>query len=122
MLKRNGEGHIPHRVAWVAGLALLAVLAFAKDGPADGKSLFKEYCKPCHAEGAKAGEYTPMTLIGDQWERFFETKYLAAHQAVNDTAHGNKPVTEAITPDMLKVLREWIVDHAADSEHPMTCG
>lgn len=122
MEKRNANGHIPHRLILVMGLVLAALLTFAKDARPDGKEMFKEYCKPCHGTDAKAGEYTPMTLIGEQWERFFENKYVPSHQAVLDPSHGNKPVTEVLTPERMKVLQEWIVDHAADSEHPMTCG
>ena len=87
-----------------------------------GQELYKEYCKDCHVAGAPAGEYTPMTLIQDQWTRFFDKKYQRAHEGVLDAKHGGKPVTETISPEMLESIRKFAVDHAADSESPMTCG
>ncbi len=89
---------------------------------ADGKELFKELCKPCHAENSDNGEYTPMTLIQDQWERFFDEKYEKTHAEVLDAAHDNKPVTEVISADDLEAIQKFAGDGAADSEHPMTCG
>lgn len=87
-----------------------------------GQDLFKEHCKPCHSADAEAGEYTPMTLIQDQWTRFFEEKFIDSHSGVMDPNHDNKPVTEAISDEDLETIKEWTIDHAADSEQPMTCG
>jgi Spy/CpxP family protein refolding chaperone len=99
----------------------LANVATAAKKP-KGSELFKEFCKPCHEAGSANGEYTPMTLIQDQWERFFDDKYEGSHSAVLDPAHDNKPVTEVISKDDLKEIKSFAIDHAADSEHPMTCG
>jgi cytochrome c5 len=82
----------------------LANMATAAKKP-KGVDLYKEYCKPCHEADSDNGEYTPMTLIQDQWDRFF-----------------NKPVTEAISEADLELIKKFAVDHAADSEQPMTCG
>lgn len=109
-------------VVLVAGLVGVTGLALAKDSTPDGRALYREYCKPCHKADSPNGEYTPMTLIQEQWERFFKEKYVPAHKSVADPDHGGKPVTEVITPEMLKKIRKFAVDHAADSEHPMTCG
>ncbi len=108
----------------VAGLAVIAMsgLAGAKDKKMDGKALFKEHCKICHDADSANGEYTPMTLIQDQWDDFFDNNYVSTHKDVVDAKHGDKKVTEVITPEMLKQIRKFAVDHAADSEHPMTCG
>jgi hypothetical protein len=89
---------------------------------ADGKELYREYCKGCHEEGSPNGEYTPMTLIQDQWTRFFDRKYERTHKSVIDETHGGKPVTETISPEDLELIREFAIEGAADSEHPMTCG
>lgn len=113
----------------LASLAVLlfAAMAFAADAPQDlekksGKELFKISCKHCHIAEAPAGEYTPMTLIQEQWETFFSEKYVETHQAVIDSTRGAKPVTDLITPTMLEKIRKFAIDGAADSEHPMTCG
>ncbi len=104
----------------VLALSLANVATAAKGQK--GVDLYKEFCKPCHLADSKNGEYTPMTLIQDQWERFFEDKYADTHKEVLDPNHGDKPVTEVISTDDLAKIKEFVIDHAADSEHPMTCG
>ncbi len=108
----------------VAGLAVIAMtsMASAKDKKVDGRTLFREHCKVCHGPDSPNGEYTPMTLIQDQWEDFFDNNYVNTHKDVVDAKHGNKKVTDVITPEMLKKIKKFAIDHAADSEHPMTCG
>ena len=114
------------RKAVLGLLTLVAFLGAAGVAPgekeATGQELYKEFCKPCHAKGSKNGEYTPMTLIQDQWERFFDRKFIPSHQSVVDEKHGGKKVPEVISPEMLKKIRKFAVDHAADSESPATCG
>jgi hypothetical protein len=99
----------------------LANVATAAKKP-KGSDLYKELCKPCHEAGSANGEYTPMTYIQDQWERFFNDKYEGSHATVMDPAHDNKPVTEVISKDDLEQIKKFAIDHAADSEQPMTCG
>lgn len=101
---------------------LMAAPVVAQDSAADGQALYREYCKACHSAGSPNGEYTPMTLIGVQWERFFDRKFERTHKDVIDEQHGGKPVPEAIPEDILEVIRQFSIDHAADSESPMTCG
>jgi cytochrome c5 len=107
-------------------LAVATVLGAASaasgEKEATGQELYKEHCKSCHTKGSKNGEYTPMTLIQEQWERFFDKKFVPSHQSAVDEKHGGKKVPEVISPDMLKKIRKFAVDHAADSESPATCG
>ena len=88
----------------------------------DGKELFKTNCKSCHDLKSPHGEYTPMSYISEQWERFFDEKLVETHKAVVDSTRGAQPLLKLITPEELKEMRKFCVDHAADSEHPMTCG
>lgn len=119
-----------------AAIGVAGVFAESKPAPADdknalltvqeleklsGKDLYKASCKPCHGVKSKAGEYKPLTLIQEQWERFFDEKYLTSHKTVVDSTRG-ATVTDWITPKMLEKIRKFAVDGAADSEHPMTCG
>jgi hypothetical protein len=99
----------------------LANVATAAKKP-KGVDLYKEYCKPCHLADSENGEYTPMTLIQDQWDRFFEEDFVESHSGVLDASHDNKPVTEAISEEDLEMIKKFAIDHAADSEQPMTCG
>ncbi len=87
-----------------------------------GRALFRDYCKPCHARGSANGEVTPMTLIGDQWKRFFDKKYEKTHSDLVDPNHDGKKLREVITKEQLEKIRTFAIEHAADSEHPMTCG
>lgn len=110
--------------------AILACAAFAEEEetPAqkiakmDGKELFKTFCKVCHAEDAAAGEYTPMSLIMEQWEVFFETGFAETHKDLVCPKDETKKVGDVLDKDMIKKIKKFCIDHAADSEQPMTCG
>ncbi len=108
----------------ISGMALDAM---AKKSKIDGKAAYKANCKICHDKGSENGEYTPMTLIMDQWERFFDKKYVKEHENLKMPEEGvseedQKTVTEAISPEVLEAIKEFSIKGAADSEHPMTCG
>lgn len=115
-----------NRYLIVAVLTLVVVVGLVNVAGAarktKGQDAYKELCKPCHMEDSEHGEYTPMTLIQDQWNRFFDEKFVPSHEKVLDPEHDNKPVTEVIDAETLQEIRDFAVDHAADSEHPMTCG
>ena len=116
------KSHVFVATVLIGVMALsLANVATAAKKP-KGVDLYKEYCKPCHEADSENGEYTPMTMIQDQWDRFFDKKYVDSHSGVMDPNHDNKPVTEAISEDDPEMIKKFAVDHAADSEQPMTCG
>ena len=105
----------------------IVALSFASGATAakkkiKGQDIYKEFCKPCHEADSDNGEYTPMSLIQDQWETFFEEDFEETHNGVNDPNHDNSPVTDVLTEEELEALAKWTIDHAADSEQPMTCG
>jgi hypothetical protein len=116
-----------------AVLALVVLATFvgaglAEDEPTkdikkmDGKELYRTQCKVCHLEGSEAGEYTPMSLIMDQWDEFFDETFAETHKEVPVLGDKEKVVPDMFDKDMIKKLRKFCVDHAADSEQPMTCG
>ena len=100
----------------------IAVPAEAETATEEGQRLFREHCRHCHDRGSANGKYTPMTLIQAQWERFFDRKYERKHRKVVDEKYGGVPVTEAISPEVLEKIRTFAIDHAADTDQPMTCG
>ena len=106
----------------VAAAAVAAEPTVAAD-PADmdGKTLFRTYCKTCHGPGAEAGEYSPLELIMDQWDEVFDGIDESHAEAVLESTDG-KSVPEFLGGKLLDKIRKFCVDHAADSEEPMTCG
>ena len=75
-----------------------------------GKYLFKKNCKSCHVEGAEGGVVTPMKKTQAQWERFFGDKSSAC-------------ATKAgISEKDMNDVQQYLIDHAADSDQPETCG
>ena len=62
-----------------------------------------------------------MTLTQDQWRTFFKLKLLPAHKNVVHPKTGGK-LLEQLTPDQMKAIQRFAIDHAADSEQPATCG
>lgn len=113
-------------VILAAGLALAEDKAEAAEKPdfskMDGKELYKMMCKQCHGAEAEAGEYTPMSLIGEQWEEFFDEGFAESHKAVVCPSDPKAMVADHFSKDLLEKIRKFCVDHAADSEQPMTCG
>lgn len=101
---------------------VFAPLTLAETAAEEGQRLFREHCRHCHDKGSPNGKYTPMTLIQAQWERFFDKKYERKHRKVNDDKYGGVPVTEAIDAETLEKIRTFSIDHAADTDQPMTCG
>ena len=87
----------------------------------EAQRLFREHCRHCHDDGSENGYYTPMSLIQAQWERFFDRKYERKHRKVMDDKYGGVPVTEAISTDDLEKIKRFSIDHAADTDQPMTC-
>ena len=108
--------------AWT-GLALAADDAAAKPlKDMDGKELYRNVCKQCHGKDAEAGEYTPMSLIQEQWEEFFDVNLVDTHEDITCPKDPSKKMLDVLDKDMIKKIRAFCVDHAADSEQPMTCG
>ena len=110
-------------------LGIIAGAAFADDDESakdkkkmDGKELYKFQCKVCHTEDSKAGEYTPMSLIMDQWDEFFDETLAETHKELTCPKDEKTKLVDVIDKDMIKKIRKFCVDHAADSEQPMTCG
>ena len=103
------------RIALLLGVCTAAAFA------ADGKALYRNNCKVCHDKNSPNGTYSPMTLTQDQWQKFFKVKLVPSHQSVVHPTV-NKKLMECLSPDEMKAIQNFCVDHAADSEQPATCG
>src|SRR6266540_1595798 len=109
-----------------AVLCLLALALFAMSGSTttaqskSGKDLYKQNCRVCHEKGSPSGEFSPMSLTQDQWKNFFKNKLVPAHKQVSLPGM-NQKLLELLTPEQLKAIEKFAVDHAADSEQPQTC-
>lgn len=78
-----------------------------------GRDLTRTKCKTCHVSQAQGGTMTPLSKTQKQWERFFEKQQ---HDKKSPGAW------KQITPRELEQIRRYLIDHAADSPHPETCG
>ena len=103
----------------VAGAVLAGALP-AQAQSLNGKELYRNNCKVCHDKGSANGQYTPMTLTQDQWRSFFKLKLMSSHRNVLHPKGGK--LLDLLSPEELKAIQRFAIDHAADSEQPATCG
>lgn len=107
-MKRQGA-----LVTVVVAATLAASLALAAGNETKGKFYFKKTCKTCHGKNAAAGEVTPLTKTQEQWRRYF-TK--GVHNK------GTQKLTDVVPAEQLPDMQTFLVNHAADSPQPETCG
>lgn len=109
------------RATFLTFLFILFALSVLPATAQDGKALYRNNCKVCHDKGSPNKQYTPMTLTQAQWRKFFGTKLAASHTSSVHPVSGKK-LLDSLTPDQLKAIQRFCIDHAADSEAPATCG
>lgn len=96
-----------------------ATLCFAAGGPTrkgsetKGRNYYKANCKTCHTKGAKGGEVSPLTKTQAQWRVYMDK---GTH------AGGAEALTKLMDADKLIDVRTFLINHAADSPQPETCG
>jgi len=92
---------------------VVAALPVLASGGSDtkGKFYFKKTCKACHTEGKGAKALTPLSKTQAQWKKFFQAG-----------KHGKDPLSKLGTPEQLKDIETFLVNHASDSPQPETCG
>ncbi len=93
--------------------ALLTAGTQPKGNEGKGRYYFRQACKECHTKGAKGGEITPLTKTQAQWRAYFVK---AKH------AGGAEAITKVMPDTQLLDVQTYLVNHAADSPQPETCG
>ena len=79
-----------------------------------GKYLFKNKCKQCHDPENGHGEkkVTPSKYTQKQWESFFKRN---KHKRKKD-------ISDQFSEEELLHIKTFLINHAADSDQPETCG
>jgi len=90
-----------------------ALRAAPKGSETKGRHFFKDTCRQCHAKGGAGGELTPMNKTMAQWRAYF---------AAGTHNHGKEPLTTHLPADQLLDASAFLINHAADSPQPETCG
>ena len=90
-----------------------AVQAAQKGSENKGRFYLRQTCKECHTKGAAGGEVTPLNKTMEQWRAYF---------AKGTHNHGKEPLSKYLPPEQLLDASAFLVNHAADSPQPETCG
>jgi mono/diheme cytochrome c family protein len=90
-----------------------ALSAEKKGNQAKGRFYFRQTCKTCHVKGAAGGEVTPLSKTMAQWQKYFTAE---------KHSKGSEPLTKVMPPEQITDVHAYLVEHAADSLQPETCG
>jgi len=79
-----------------------------------GKYLFKAKCKQCHdpEHGKGKVKVTPANFTQAQWKSFFKRN---KHKRKKD-------ISDQFTEEELIHIKTFLINHAADTDQPETCG
>jgi mono/diheme cytochrome c family protein len=89
------------------------LFAVQKGSENKGRFYFRQTCKECHTKGAAGGEITPLNKTMAEWRTYF---------AKGTHNHGKEPLVKYLPADQLLDASTFLVQHAADSPQPETCG
>jgi cytochrome c len=99
-------------------LVFAGALAASKSNPKRGKVFYKKNCRVCHDGSGPAAELHPISKTMAQWERAFKAGgVVEGHLGAVTEKTGNE-----LTERDLLDIQGYLVYHAADSDHPATCG
>ena len=96
---------------FICGVFLPPEIQGAGGSDKKGKYYFKKSCKTCHGKDGDGGELTPMSKTQAQWETFFTAG-----------KHGEQDMTDVMEEEKLIHVQTFLINHAADSSQPETCG
>lgn len=106
-------------LAVVVGLAPQDVNAGGRVNPKRGKVFYKTNCRTCH-DGQTTGvkELSPITKTMEQWAREFAP---AGEVETCISRVEDKLSTKLVERDLLDI-QAYLIQHAADSDQPASCG
>ena len=90
----------------------LLVICPPLTGAEDGETLFKSKCAQCHTSGGEAPVFSPVKFASSQWERFFKRN---KHKRKKD-------ISGVISSADQESIKQYLIDHAADSDLPVAAG
>ncbi len=96
----------------------MLVAAAPRANPRKGKVYFKKYCRTCHDGSTEQATLTPMTKTIEQWTRDFEND----GQVAQCVPRVKTQAGMELSPRDLLDIQSYLVQHAADSDQPATCG
>ncbi|MFO7735354.1 MAG: cytochrome c [bacterium] len=93
-------------------LVILFLWSVSLTGSGEGGRLFIQKCGQCHTEEGKAPVFAPAKYASRQWHRFFSRNL-----------HGRKKdISDLITEKELEKIKNYLIQHAADSPKPEAAG
>jgi cytochrome c len=106
-------------VGLLCGVLIFAgAMAASKANPKRGKVFYKNNCRVCHDGSSDAKELSPISKTMAQWEKAFAAgAEVESHLDVVKSEVG----TELTEQDLFDI-QGYLIYHAADSDHPATCG
>jgi hypothetical protein len=104
------------------GLAALAAFTMAAAGPSinpkRGKVYFKKECRVCHDGSQDIVKLDPIAKTMEQWQ----TAFAEDGTARNCIARVQEKLGQTPTEQDLLDMQAYLVQHAADSDQPASCG
>jgi len=78
----------------------------------EGEKIFAVKCGSCHKSGGEAAAFGPAKYAIIQWERFFKKNKHA----------DSKDISAQFSQTDLEAVKNYLVEHAADSDKPQAVG
>lgn len=92
--------------------AMLFLWSVSLIGTGEGGQLFIQKCGQCHSEEGEAPVFAPAKYASQQWKRFFSRNL-----------HGRKKdISELINKKEIEKIKNYLMQHAADSPKPEAAG
>ena len=105
--------------ALIVALVTAFAVAAPRANPRKGKVYYKNNCRVCHDGSTDAKELSPISKTMEQWGRAFAEDGIVPKDCAKRVK--DKVGTDLTAQDLLDI-QSYLVQHAADSDQPATCG